>query len=54
MRSPRLFVMVWVIFVLMLGQIVATDAHRSGCHRWHACPSDRGTYTCGDLGYCAQ
>lgn len=25
-------------------------AHRSGCHRWHSCPSDRGTYTCGDTG----
>src|SRR5882724_13702952 len=29
------------------------DAHRSGCHRWHSCPSDRGTYVCGDLGYCS-
>src|SRR2546428_6210963 len=29
-------------------------AHRSGCHRWHSCQSDRGTYTCGDLGYCSQ
>jgi len=19
--------------------------HRSGCHRWHSCPSDRGTYS---------
>jgi hypothetical protein len=28
-------------------------AHRSGCHRWHSCPSDRGTYECGDLGYCS-
>lgn len=28
-----------------------TYAHRSGCHRWHSCPSDRGTYKCGDLGY---
>jgi len=28
-------------------------AHRSGCHRWHSCPSDRGTYVCGDLGYCS-
>ena len=27
--------------------------HRSGCHRWHSCPSDRGTYTCGDKGYCS-
>ncbi len=30
-----------------------TLAHRSGCHRWHSCPSDRGTYVCGDLGYCS-
>lgn len=28
------------------------DAHRSGCHRWHSCPSDRGTYVCGDTGHC--
>lgn len=27
-------------------------AHRDGCHRWHSCPSDRGTYECGDLGKC--
>ncbi len=26
-------------------------AHRSGCHRWHSCPSDSGSYVCGDLGY---
>ena len=29
-----------------------TEAHRSGCHRWHSCPSDTGSYTCGDLGKC--
>jgi hypothetical protein len=46
--------MVLVIFVLVEGKIGAADAHRSGCHRWHSCPSDRGTYSCGDLGYCAQ
>lgn len=27
------------------------EAHRSGCHRWHSCPSDSGSYTCGDAGY---
>lgn len=32
----------------------ASSAHRSGCHRWHRCPSDRETYVCGDLGYCSQ
>jgi hypothetical protein len=26
-------------------------AHQDGCHRWHSCPSDTGSYTCGDLGY---
>jgi hypothetical protein len=27
------------------------SAHRSGCHRYHSCPSDTGSYVCGDLGY---
>src|SRR5262249_30025293 len=27
------------------------EAHQDGCHRWHSCPSDSGSYTCGDLGY---
>jgi hypothetical protein len=27
------------------------EAHRNGCHRWHSCPSDTGSYVCGDLGY---
>lgn len=34
-----------------------TSAHRSGCHRWHSCPSDDGSYECGDLGhddYCSN
>ena len=31
-----------------------SETHRSGCHRWHSCPSDHGTYVCGDLGYCSQ
>jgi endonuclease YncB( thermonuclease family) len=25
--------------------------HRDGCHRWHSCPSDDGSYVCGDLGH---
>jgi hypothetical protein len=31
----------------------ATEAHRSGCHRWHSCPSDSGSYICGDTGHCS-
>jgi hypothetical protein len=30
------------------------EAHRDGCHRWHSCPSDTGSYVCGDLGYYDQ
>lgn len=29
-------------------------AHRDGCHRWHSCPSDTGSYVCGDLGYYSE
>lgn len=36
-----------------LGAGVATG-HQSGCHRWHSCPSDTGSYVCGDLGYPCQ
>ncbi len=24
-------------------------AHQHGCHRWHTCPSDSGSYICGDI-----
>ena len=38
---------------LLLMVLTTADAHRSGCHRWHSCSSDRGTYVCGDLGHCS-
>ena len=46
MRSPMLM-------AALLACVLSTpaSAHRDGCHRWHSCPSDHGTYTCGDLGY---
>jgi len=37
--------------MLVCALSVPASAHRSGCHRWHSCPSDHGTYVCGDLGY---
>lgn len=46
-----------VLVLIALGICGATSlfqpatAHRSGCHRWHSCPSDKGSYICGDLGY---
>lgn len=45
-----------VILVVALFAAVPpqADAHRSGCHRRHSCPSDTGSYVCGDLGRCDQ
>lgn len=45
---------VLLVGLLIFLTIPVADAHRSGCHRWHSCPSDRGTYTCGDTGHCSQ
>src|SRR3989442_11973397 len=52
MRS-LLVLLLAAVFVIILSQSNAF-AHQSGCHRWHSCPSDRGTYECGDTGYCSQ
>ncbi len=40
-----------IIGLLLFMAPVSASAHRSGCHRWHSCPSDTGSYVCGDLGY---
>ena len=46
-----------IVLALALFALALPDdafAHKSGCHRWHSCPSDTGSYTCGDKGYCSQ
>lgn len=40
-----------LFFTFFLISINRVEAHRSGCHRWHSCPSDTGSYSCGDAGY---
>ena len=43
------------VFLLACAALVADAAsHPDGCHRWHSCPSDDGSYVCGDLGYCSE
>lgn len=49
--------LVAVVGVLVIGFGVFTpsaSAHRDGCHRWHSCPSDSGSYTCGDTGHYSE
>lgn len=50
-----------LLFLVGLFSIVSVSnesfAHRDGCHRWHSCPSDNGSYECRDLGhddYCSN
>src|SRR5262245_38395198 len=53
----------WAKTALVLLQVIAVCTsfasvpqaygHRSGCHRWHSCPSDTGSYICGDTGHCS-
>jgi phosphatidylserine/phosphatidylglycerophosphate/cardiolipin synthase-like enzyme len=33
---------------------VSSFSHQDRCHRLHSCPSDHGTYVCGDKGRCDQ
>jgi hypothetical protein len=42
-----------IVGLVLIGLESDADAHRSGCHRWHSCLSDTGSYVCGDLGYCS-
>ena len=46
---------IYFIFIFFFLYILPlyVNAHRSGCHRWHSCPSDSGSYICGDIGYCS-
>ncbi len=50
MKIKELLILLLLPFFL-LTFTKPVEAHRSGCHRWHSCPSDTGSYVCGDLGY---
>lgn len=52
MKIVIAFVGIAAVGILVLP--AAASAHRSGCHSWHSCPSDSGSYICGDRGYCSQ
>lgn len=48
----KLILLISILFLILLS--TPAYSHRSGCHRWHSCPSDRGTYICGNTGYCSS
>ena len=52
--KPLTFLLSLTFLFLVIGfYVVIAEAHRSGCHRWHSCPSDSGSYICGDIGHCS-
>ena len=52
--TKRFYALCILFFTILALEPAVALAHRSGCHRWHSCPSDTGSYTCGDAGYPCQ
>ena len=50
------YLLVVIVVSGFLAITIPTESfsHQDGCHRWHSCPSDSGSYTCGDTGYCSE
>ncbi|MFF3605692.1 hypothetical protein [Streptomyces sp. NPDC002463] len=53
-RVPAFAVTAALALAMTWGSTAPAAAHRDGCHRWHSCPSDSGSYVCGDLGYTSE
>lgn len=49
-RAGSMAIGLLVALSCMIGWPTPADAHRDGCHRHHSCPSDSGSYVCGDTG----
>lgn len=55
MKKMQLYILGGFLALLSLVSFPqSASAHRDGCHRWHSCPSDSGSYVCGDLGYSSE
>jgi micrococcal nuclease len=54
MTVARRVGIIWMVISGLIGWFAMVTAHQDPCHRRHSCPSDHGTYVCGDLGRCEQ
>jgi|GEM_PF-2444715 len=48
------FGLILVLFMIFPAFPMESYGHRSGCHAAHSCPSDTGSYVCGDTGNYSQ
>jgi phosphatidylserine/phosphatidylglycerophosphate/cardiolipin synthase-like enzyme len=54
-RMPRLAIVLTIASLTLVADAIRhSEAHQDPCHRLHSCPSDHGTYLCGDTGRCDQ
>src|SRR4029079_14845303 len=53
MLTP-LFAIILVLILFLPTFPMESYGHRSGCHAAHSCPSDTGSYECGDTGNYSQ
>lgn len=51
MKAKAILLVLMMLVAIIPLETSLSYAHQSGCHRWHSCPSDTGSYVCGDLGY---
>ena len=49
-----LFALALVLLLFLPAFPMESNGHRSGCHAAHSCPSDTGSYECGDTGNYSQ
>lgn len=54
MTSAHRHLIMLLMVVLVGGWLLPGAGHQDPCHRLHSCPSDHGTYVCGDTGRCDQ
>jgi phosphatidylserine/phosphatidylglycerophosphate/cardiolipin synthase-like enzyme len=52
--SWRMWGIIILVQLALGGGGVVSHAHQDPCHRLPSCPSDRGSYVCGDKGRCDQ
>ena len=48
MKSTPKIVYVFFAVLFLLALPLLGKAHRSGCHRWHSCPTNRGEHPMGE------
>jgi len=54
MSQSRLLAILVALMLGIIGWMAVPSAHQDPCHRLHSCPSDHGSYVCGDKGRCDQ